>query len=146
MFGGDEVGRFPEGSRAFVHFHDFVSVADVGPRTAAAHPAGRDSGEHMLVAMTSTTAAGTAFPATATDAARRFPLRAAVLIAPVGPLAIGLADVLTAEGDGKVEALERAAALARLPQRARDRALADVDAAEGLLGDAMRRLAEQLGT
>jgi enoyl-CoA hydratase/carnithine racemase len=60
--------------------------------------------------------------------------------------AIGLADVLAAEGDGKAEALAHAAALGRLPPRALDRALADVDAAEGLLGDAMRQLAEKLGT
>ena len=45
----------------------------------------------MLAAMTSTTAAGPTAPATETDPAQLFPLRAAVLIAPIGPLAIGLA-------------------------------------------------------
>jgi enoyl-CoA hydratase/carnithine racemase len=58
--------------------------------------------------------------------------------------AIGLADVLTDAGDGETVALERAAALGALPWRARDRALSDLDEAEGVLGDAMRRLAEQL--
>jgi len=40
MLGGDEVGRFPEGLRAFVHFHDLAAVADVGAWTAAAGYAG----------------------------------------------------------------------------------------------------------
>jgi enoyl-CoA hydratase/carnithine racemase len=60
--------------------------------------------------------------------------------------AIGLADVLTDAGDGERVAVERAAALGALPRRARARALADIDGAEGVLGDAMRELAEQLST
>ena len=36
MLGGDKIRGSPEGSRAFVHFYDFRSVPDVGPRAAAA--------------------------------------------------------------------------------------------------------------
>jgi enoyl-CoA hydratase/carnithine racemase len=58
--------------------------------------------------------------------------------------AIGLADVLADAGDGRSQAVNCAAALAALPARARERALSDIDRAEGELGHAMRRLAERL--
>jgi hypothetical protein len=36
MLGGDKLRGSVKGARAFVHFYDFASIADVGPRTSAA--------------------------------------------------------------------------------------------------------------